>query len=85
MRCAKLKVGDPVVMECQDPESPDNVVTTFDCRDGRIALAVDRRLMGYAPTHQDGSPAPRAVWEEWRPSGIAGDVGRSRLEFDCGG
>jgi hypothetical protein len=65
-------------------------VTSFDCADGRIHVTADlgqgKRLEGFAPTDQRGNSRPDArdaVWQEY--GGEYRGLGRTKLQFDCGG
>ena len=65
-------------------------VETFLCADGRIHVVADlgqgKRLEGFAPTDQRGTPTPHpsdAVWQEY--GGEYQGSGRTKLQFDCGG
>jgi len=65
-------------------------VRTFDCADGRVHVAVKQggewTLEGFSPTDQRGNPradTSDAVWQKY--GGEYQGLGRTKLQFDCGG
>jgi len=85
LRCA-FNLGDRITADV----GGHPCVTTFLCADGRIHVTADlgegKRLEGFAPTDQSGTPRAHpsdAVWQEY--GGEYQGSGRTKLQFDCGG
>jgi hypothetical protein len=84
-----FKPGDRITADVAGGGRPC-LVTFFDCADGRIHVTAElgdgKRLEGFAPTDQRGTPRPDtrdAVWQEY--GGEYQGSGRTKLQFDCGG
>ena len=83
-----FKVGDRITADGIASRGP--CLMTFLCADGRLHVTADlangKRLEGFAPTDQSGKPradTSDAVWQE--DGGDYQGLGRTKLQFDCGG